>query len=265
MVRRFILLTCVLSSAIILVAPMVLAAGSFVPQDKDTVLQDYNRARQYFHRGLDQLKAERYDRAKSSFEQALKTLPDYAEAALQLGVCQYYLNDFQAAGETIEEAKTKYLRWHHTFYDVKLQLYNEAQNTINELNKQISDVEVQKAQTSGDQVAKLSQKIAELEGIKHSYQSVERPMMTEPVVPAKYYFYCGNCYLKMQKWNEAFAEYAQAIEIDPNYGEAHNNLAYIYYLAKQYENAWKHLQIAEECGAKINPKVKEMLQKELAK
>lgn len=264
MVTRLSLVALVLASLIILVAPIVTAADAS-PQDKDAVLQDYNRARQHFHRGLDQFKAKRYDQAGASFEKALRILPDYAEAALQFGLCYYYNDDFETAGETIEEAKNKYLRWHHTYYDIKIQIYNEAQNRINELNKQIADIEVRKSQASGDQVSKLSQQIAELQQIKHSHESVDRPMVTEPVVPAKYYFHCGNCYLKMQKWNEAFAEYAQAIEIDPNYGEAHNNLAYIYYLAKQYDNAWEHLQLAEENGAEVNPKVKEMLQEALQK
>jgi tetratricopeptide (TPR) repeat protein len=219
--------------------PVAGPAGIVIaPQDKDTVLQDYVRARQYYHRGLDLFRKEKYEQAKGSFESALRILPSYAEAALDLGVCYYYTKKYETAVKIIEEAKTKYLQWHFIYTDVKRQEYDDAQDKIRELQNQKRELEGQKAVASGDQVARLNRDIAQVDKIIHSYQGVDQPIITEPVVPAKYYFHCGNCYLRMQRWSEAHQEFLKAIELDPGYGDAHNNLAYIYYLAKQYDNAW---------------------------
>jgi tetratricopeptide (TPR) repeat protein len=44
------------------------------------------------------------------------------------------------------------------------------------------------------------------------------------------YLYLGNAYFQKREWTQAEHYYKKAIEIDPNSADAHNNLAWLYYI-----------------------------------
>ena len=48
-------------------------------------------------------------------------------------------------------------------------------------------------------------------------------------------------------------EYNKAIDINPQFAEAYNNRAIIYYSLKQFDKAWADVRKAEELGFKVNP------------
>ena len=47
------------------------------------------------------------------------------------------------------------------------------------------------------------------------------------------YLYMGNVYLKKNEWENAGRYYRKAIEKEPRNADAHNNLAWLYYLKKE--------------------------------
>jgi tetratricopeptide (TPR) repeat protein len=94
---------------------------------------------------------------------------------------------------------------------------------------------------------------------------LNEPLPVLPEKAADYYYYHGNIFLKLRKYNEAHSQYLEALRIDPKHGNASNNLANIYYMVKKYDKALYYLTMAEANGAKINPKFKEALQKALNK
>ncbi len=69
----------------------------------------------------------------------------------------------------------------------------------------------------------------------------------------------------MKQFQEAFAQYKEAIRINPQYGDAYNNLANLYFMAKQYQKALDCLEQAEANGAKINPEFRKAVKKALGK
>ena len=54
-------------------------------------------------------------------------------------------------------------------------------------------------------------------------------------------------------YDETIAEFKRAIEINPNYAEAHNNLAVAYYYKEEYSLAIKHCDRAIELGLRPHP------------
>jgi tetratricopeptide (TPR) repeat protein len=71
----------------------------------------------------------------------------------------------------------------------------------------------------------------------------------------------GGAYFKKGMLDEALEQFNKAISIKPSYGEAHNNVAVVYFLKKEYKEAWRHLKIAQELHAQVNPKFVEDLKK----
>ncbi|MBA7497165.1 Photosystem I assembly protein Ycf3 [subsurface metagenome] len=63
----------------------------------------------------------------------------------------------------------------------------------------------------------------------------------------------GVAYAAKGMYDEAIAEYKRAIGINPNYAEAHNNLAVAYYYKEDYSLAIKHCDITIELGLRPHP------------
>lgn len=84
-------------------------------------------------------------------------------------------------------------------------------------------------------------------------------------VPPEYPFFHGNILLRLQKLNEAAAKYDEALRLDPGYADAANNLASLYYSAKQYQKALDVLTRVEAKGATVNPELKKAITDALPK
>ena len=85
------------------------------------------------------------------------------------------------------------------------------------------------------------------------------PALREPVIPADYHFHEGNCHLQLRNYNEAFSCFQRALEVDETHAQAHNNLAFLFHMAKRYQDAWLHLHAAKGNGEQVNPQFAEAL------
>jgi tetratricopeptide (TPR) repeat protein len=71
------------------------------------------------------------------------------------------------------------------------------------------------------------------------------------------YLYMGNIYFSQNEYAEAESYYRRAIDEDPKNADAHNNLAWLYYIKRE------NLREAEELALKaidINPEKKDIYQ-----
>ena len=66
----------------------------------------------------------------------------------------------------------------------------------------------------------------------------------------------GNILLRMGRLDDAEGQYRKAIAARPDYGEAANNLASLYYQAGKMDNALQVLEEAEQRGLPINAELK---------
>ena len=62
---------------------------------------------------------------------------------------------------------------------------------------------------------------------------------------------------------EAIKHNREAIRIDPDSPQAHNNLAVELYFIGEYAEAWKEVRLAEELGAGPNPEFIEALREKV--
>jgi tetratricopeptide (TPR) repeat protein len=66
------------------------------------------------------------------------------------------------------------------------------------------------------------------------------------------YYNVGSAYSNKGDFSLAVEAYRQAIAIDPDIGDAHHGLAYGLYMLKQYDLAWKHINLAKRLGAEVS-------------
>jgi tetratricopeptide (TPR) repeat protein len=71
-------------------------------------------------------------------------------------------------------------------------------------------------------------------------------------------FNLGNVYLASQQWHKAIGLYKKAIQINPKFAEAYDNLAVAYFRQGQYPFAIENADNAERLGVS-NPGLLEAL------
>ena len=114
--------------------------------------------------------------------------------------------------------------------------------------------------------SKVESAIGAIEGEIATINSrLTKPIPTEEETPASYFYLHGNIFFKLRKFEEAYAQYQEAIRINPKFGDAYNNLANLYYMSKQYQKALECLNQAETSGAEVNPALKKAVLKALGK
>ena len=67
----------------------------------------------------------------------------------------------------------------------------------------------------------------------------------------------GSAYFRLNDLPNAEREYRAAVEVNPAFGEAHNNLAVVYMVTGRLTEAENAVKAAEKAGFKVNPKLKE--------
>jgi Flp pilus assembly protein TadD len=75
----------------------------------------------------------------------------------------------------------------------------------------------------------------------------------------------GSAYFRTNSLPDAEREYKNAITVNPNLGEAHNNLGVVYLMTNRASEASAELTAAEKAGFKVNPQLKEDVRAAMAK
>jgi len=77
------------------------------------------------------------------------------------------------------------------------------------------------------------------------------------------HFNLANLYFKKNLLSESELHYKKVIEIKPEFAQAYNNLAVVYYYQKDYDLAFENMKKAEELGATVHPDFKKELLKKI--
>lgn len=237
-------------------APSSLTAAIAAQQPTE---EQHREAVKHFRVGMEALAAERYDEAEAAFRSAVRLDPRYDAAFYGLG--QVYM-----ATKRYEQALQAYLDSREAFKSAVAQEALDGVAADRRLRDQIQALRdygrsLERATRTlspnlGRAVERNSEQIAQLEG----RLSRNRHGSTPPV-PAGLSMALGSAYFRLNRLPEAEREYKAAVDVNPNFGEAHSNLAVVYLLTGRYDEAEKAIQSAEHAGFKVNPKLKEDVRK----
>ena len=73
------------------------------------------------------------------------------------------------------------------------------------------------------------------------------------------YYNRGKAFEDDKNYRKALEDYEKAIELNPSFALAHNNLVHAYRAAGELEAARTHCQKATELGFQVNPKLAQEL------
>lgn len=229
--------------------------------------EKFKMANKIFLKGKEYFLKENYKKSEKELKKCIETMPEHVEAHFYLSQVIYKKEDFQKALEHIEKAKTNYKLMADLFDYAHQERIFQLREQVDIINSNISILQDKRSKTTNpDTIRTLDAEITSLE----SKIGIVRSKLTDFVppsesIPADYFYFHGNILFRLNKHQEAFREYLEAIKINPQHGNAYNNLANLYHMGKEYQKALDCLNQAEANGAEINPKLKKAILKALGK
>ncbi len=229
--------------------------------------QKFKMANKSFLKGKGYFLKENYKQSEKELKKCIETMPEHVEAHFYLSQLLYKKADFQKALEHIEKAKTYYKLMSDLYEYAYQQRIFQLREQVDIINSNIENLQNKLSNaTNPDTARSLEGQITSLD----QQIGIIRSKLTDFVpptesIPSDYFYFHGNILFKLNKLQEAFREYLEAIKINPQHGNAYNNLANLYHMGKEYQKALDCLNQAEANGAEINPKLKKAILKALGK
>lgn len=210
--------------------------------------QSRREALDLYRSGQEFMSSERFDRAAELFTQSTKKDPLLSVSHYQLGQAYMNLRRFASAILAYNGAIDALRTLHDLEQTSKFEVDKRREEEIRELRVELN---VPGATSAITQTA-LEQRLHDLERQRKSSTESFR-------APAFVLLALGSAHFRNGDAANAELNWKAAVDADPKYGEAHNNLAVIYMQTGRIADAEREVKLAEKAGFRVNPKFKEDL------
>jgi tetratricopeptide (TPR) repeat protein len=231
---------------ILLLFSTALAAASRAPRNNET----HREAYKHYVRGQKLLASERFDGAAEEFQAATKLEDVFTDAYLGLGHAYMGLRRYDNAVHAYQQC----LDAARTIFDMRRQNRDTTDRLIDDqlraLREALAQTTLASRQRNGDLA--IERRIRELE---HSRSLPDGPFEA----PAEVLLALGSAHYRGGDWITARGRWEEAVKVNPNLGEAWNNLAVVYMQSGRRGDAELAIRNAEKHGVRVNPKLKEEL------
>lgn len=233
-------------------------AGS--PAPGEVSRRDLMKSDQLFQDGVKKLKAGDVGAARGNFEKALAVNPDHGPAQLELGRLSLAEKKYEQALEQLNGAEEIFRRTTASRQEMARKNYQESQRAL--IDEQARLIQLQQPGPVTNQMneATLQQEIRETEERIRKLQAMAPPdtsSLEKP--PSDLYFLRGNALMRLDRLDEAIADWESCRDLAPKFGPVYNNLAFAYWKRGRASEARDALAKAEELGVPVNPEFKQKL------
>ena len=241
-------------TAVIMFVP---AAAEQAPNARDSATRSYNT-------GLTQMRQEAFDAAVRSFQMAVSIDPTFEMAYYMMGRAQMNQRNYAAAVIALEKARDLYVAQGTEQFTTKAERERVLRQRVDEYDRATNELHDAASRPENKLRAdSLREQARQFQERKRQVQDLIRNEDARPTqaVPGFVSLSLGSAYFRTNQRAEAERAYLDAVAADPKLGEAHNNLAVIYMESGRLTEAEKAVTAAERAGARVNPALKEEIQK----
>jgi tetratricopeptide (TPR) repeat protein len=224
--------------------------------------QQRRQAVRHYRAGQEFMAAENFDRAAEEFSQAARLDPLFTLAHYFLGQAyvsqQRYASAIKAYLDCIEACRSIYaLRQTNRFEAEK-----RRDDDIRELRETVALAQAQARRAAGSGLGlRAVQLEQQLQNLERTRTSIDAPFQA----PGEVLLALGSAYFHNGQIEQAEFEWQVAVQVNPQLGEAHNNLAVVYMRTGRLEAAEREMKLAEKYGVRVNPQFKADLKTAMAK
>ncbi len=196
------------------------------------------------------MQAEDFQGAERLYRAAAAADPESPEASCGLGQVFLALQQYEEAVQALERCKRDVLKNLRDLQARQARTWGEIDREIREIEESLQAIRSGRVRSAGsDRELRLEERIRELQDIR-----ARDPIRVE--VPTRVSFALGTAYLNAGLPEKAEWELVAVLRAEPDSGDAHNNLAAVYLATGRFEEAAKHVRLAEEAGVRVNPQMK---------
>ena len=224
--------------------------------------REYKEAVKHVRKGQEYLTTERFDEAEKEFLEAISLDPLIVGGPYGLG--QTYM-----AKKQYPDAVEAYVAAEKAFHEQQAEALTDRLAYQKKLDDQIKalrdDNNTARRQVSGPgaegmqrAISRNEEQIRTLEGLKN--RDVNQPQPT----PHWLSLALGSAYFRNQDLANAQKSWRAAVEVKPDLGEAHLNLAVVCMLTGRLDEAEEEVALAEKAGLKVPQGLKDDIAKRKA-
>jgi tetratricopeptide (TPR) repeat protein len=243
----FFFLTEVVMRLPVFVAAFVLSAA-FASQTLAQIADDPHRAEalRFFRVGQELLSSEQFEKAIDAFSEAVKNDRLLSIAHYGIGQANMNLRRYASATKAYMDCIEAMRVLHDIEQTNKFEVDRRREDEIRELRTVLNQ---STRGTPAPARLQFEQRLRDLEEQKRSIGTAFRP-------PSEVLLALGSAQFRNGDRDAAEANWRAAVEVNPSYGEAHNNLAVIYMQSGRLPEAEQELKLAEKNGFNVNPQFK---------
>jgi tetratricopeptide (TPR) repeat protein len=244
-----------LAIAVALAIP-ALAAAQSPPTRALRPGADDQRALTEYQTGWAHMRSEQFEEALAAFSRALDLNPRLILAHYGKGRAYMALHRYQEAIASLATCRDDYLaEAGRKFVD-----QNDANRARQERLMELRDLQTQ--YNLAPQTAQNQDVQRQIENaMRQTNEAAARgaTIDMDASVPAFVTLSLGSAYFRAERMDDAEREYKNTIKTDAKSGEAHNNLAVIYFLPGRHALAKEEIKAAEKVGFRVNPDLKQQV------
>lgn len=214
------------------------------------------RARPHNRQGWELMSAESFERAAQSFQQAVAIDNTFEDAYYGLGRAQIALRQYVAAIATLTACRKLYVAQAGRHFTGQQDAQRYRQDRIIEIDEQIR--QVQGMPPTSQQQNLLRQLNNQRRDIQNAITKGSS-ISVDATVPPWVSLSLGSAHFRSGKLADAEREFKAAIDTDSRFGEAHNNLAVVYFETNRFAEAEASLKDAKKAGFRVNPQLEQAI------
>lgn len=241
-------LTCLIFALVLL--PAMALSQTPSPADRE-------RARLQNKLGWEDMQSEKWERAAKSFQNAIDIDPLFEMPHYGLGRARMALKNYGGAIDAYVRCRDLYRAQAGKIFTNAQEAQRYRQDRLTEIDEQIRLLQ------TGPQTPQRIDMMRQMQNVRRDVQeSLQRGnnMSIEATVPAWVSLALGSAYFRSGQLVDAEREYKAATASDPRAGEAHNNLAVVYFETNRLTDAEASLKEAKKSGFKVNPELEKTIQ-----
>ena len=209
------------------------------------------QAVELYRTGMEFMSSERFDKAAEAFTASIDKDRLLTVAHYQLGQAYMNLKRPASALQAYKGCLDAMEALHHLEESNKFEVDKQRQDTIHEMRSELNrNLKIDPLKRTI-----IEQRVHEMEQERTS--TIGGPFRP----PAFVLLAIGSAHFRNGDREAAEAQWRAAVDANPKLGEAHNNLAVIYLQKGQKVDAENAVKLAEKNGFKVNPQLKEDIQK----
>ena len=241
------------ATLVILMFLIPLAATAAQVSARDRALNPYRA-------GFEEMRAESFGAAVTAFSEATRIDPSFEMAFYMLGRAHMAQKRYVEAIRAFTEAQRLYRFDAGRQFSSAQEAQRYRRDAITEIDEYLRELQ------SARQTTQIQEQIRQLNERKRQLQDIVsrgNNMTIELAVPAYVSLSLGSAHFRAGHLADAEKAYLEAIQNDPRAGEAHNNLAVVYFETGRYDEADRAVRAAERTGVRVHPELKADIAKKL--